>query len=267
MELPNVVYGSTVYFQDFENNGFITCKKRKNCMVVIEELQKKAAKCPPNIGDCCFEVIPKLAYSHVQRLAKREALYKNTPEEEWPDKIKDRIAKLRGLAEQEKTSNKALILKMKGALVTLGSTVLLYHPQTNCFLTLLKESADIDKNTLKLAVADDGSKGAWFDFMPAFKTSKLGDPIPFGQAVALRNTKNDVVVHVSNTIDTNMACSHPYIDKVHEVNCFVQQSTFGIFPFKPPADDSGHGLNLRSGNIVTLYHADTDAYLVCRDGR
>ena len=264
MQTPHVVYGNTVFFKDYENNGFITCKKRKNCMVVVEQLELKASVAPPNISDCCFELLPKLAYSHVQRLAKHEALYKGVSQEKNKS---EKLRKLRELARKEKLSNDALVVKMRGSIIALGSTVVLLHTQTNCFVTLQTEGADVDANSLKLALTEHGGKASWFDFMPAFKTSKPGDAIPWGQAVSLRNTKSDSYVHVSNNIPTNLSTSHPYIKEVHEVNGFVRQGAFGIFAFKPPVDDSEHGLTLSSGDIVTMYHADTDAFLVCRDGR
>lgn len=72
---------------------------------------------------------------------------------------------------------------------------------------------------------------------------------------------------MSDNIPTNLECSHPYIKEVHEVNGFVTSGTFGIFPFKPVTVDVEHSLTLCSGDIVTMYHSDTDAFLVCRNGR
>ena len=262
-----LVYGDTVFFKDREHSGFLTCKKRKLCMAVIEQLVPKAANnSPPEVKECCFTILPKLSYSHCQRLAKHLKANAAVPEQDWPDKVASKIANFRKLEKHESEQNAALILKMKGAAVTFGVTTMLYHIKSNSFLTLVKEGADKDKKALKLVLADEGCKSAWFDLLPGFKTSRLGDSIPFNSIIALRNTKNDVTVNVADDTPTGMAGTHEYMEKVHEVNCFVNATVFEMVPYKEPAKED-FDLLLSSGDIVTLYHADSDSYLVCRDKR
>jgi len=266
MSTRSVQYGDVVFFKDLMHNGFLTCKKRKILMAVVEQLKEGKQNSPPSINECCFTLLPKLSYSHIQRLLKHEKKHSTTPEAEWPEKIQRQIAKFRSLAKSEEGTNVALIGKMKGAAVSLGATIMLYHVKSSSYLTMMKEGADIDKNTLKLVIAPAGSKSAWFDLMPGFKTSKLGDTVPYEASVALRNTKNDVTLNVSDYLESGMNPSHEYVEVVHEVNCFVNAAVFAIMPFQMPSKDE-FNLVLSSGDIVTLYHADSASSLVCRDSR
>jgi hypothetical protein len=265
-ELDTVKFGHVVFFKDLIHGGFLTCKKRKILMAVVEQLSAKAKDSPPDVNECCFTVLPKLSYSHVQRLQKHEKKHKDTPEDQWTEKIQNQIAKFRSLAANEEITNKALIGKMAGSNVNLGATIMLYHVKTAHYLTLVKEGADIDKNSLKLVIAPQGSKSAWFDLMPGFKTSKLGAPVPYTASISLRNTKNDVVLHCSDNLETGMTPAHPYIEKVIEVNCFVNPAVFSIQPFQKPSQDE-FNLAVSSGDVVSLYHADSGSNLVSREGR
>lgn len=259
-------FGDTIFFKDVFHHGVFACKKRKICQAVIQQLTEEAEDTPPDLRDSCFVVYPKYSFSHVQRAKKHEKIHRETPEDDWPDKIQRTIGKYRKLAKDEKQKNKAMFSKVQGSDVALGATIMLYHTKSKCFLTMIKESADIDKNALKLVIEPEGSKNAWFDIIPGFKTSKTGGPVPFGSSVALRSTKNDITVSVSDHVESGMPLPHPYCEKVIEVNCFINPQVFIIDAYKEP-NQKEYDLTLSSGDIISLYHTDSGSNLVCRDGR
>ena len=259
-------YGDTIFMKDLLRQGIFVCKKRKVCQAVIQQLTEEAQDTPPDLKDSTFIVVPKLSYSHVQRMLKHEKMHNATPEDDWPDKIQRTVAKYRKLAKIEKGANKELVGKMQGSGVPLGSTIMLWHTKSESFLTMLKEGADKDTNALKLVLELEGTKSAWFDLLPGFKTSKVGDNLPYGSSVMLRSTKNDIPLHVSDEVDTGMPVPHHYCTRVIEVNCFVNPAVFAVYPYKEPSKKE-YDLTLSSGDVISLYHADSDSSLVCRDGR
>ena len=91
--------------------------------------------------------------------------------------------------------------------------------------------------------------------------------VAYGMSVALHNTKNDVPINVSVTFDSGMPLHHPYIQKIHEANCYVTAAVFNLMPYKEPEDQDVFDATLNAGAFITLHHSEVDAFLVCRDGR
>ena len=90
----------------------------------------------------------------------------------------DAPLRLQIAAKHERNRNDAEMKRQNGQSITYGSTVQLLHCASNKFLTVYKrESATVERNSLRVALDCDGNEGSYFDVEPHWKHSRLGNPV------------------------------------------------------------------------------------------
>jgi len=203
-----VKYGDTIVLHDFVQKGYLTARRQAICQLMVEanDFSVSAAGVPPiqsnpyprapEPADSCFRVCPKLAYSKFNAFTKTTTGIKDSTA------LDVRLTSIQLAAQkkmiEERASNVKLIAKMRGAPVIYGGCIQLYHERTGSYVTLQKERADIDMTKLKVSLDDQGNKNSWFNFMPGYKTGKMGETVKYPNVCILTSTKNDVNVHVSS---------------------------------------------------------------------
>jgi len=274
-----VKYGDVVLLNDFVSKGFLTARRQKLCQMMIEvnDFDRSAVGAPsyddnphprpPESADCCFRVVPKLAYSKLNAFTKSVRGIKDPMAPEVVLSPNQQAALLK--MQEEAVENARLQAKMRGSPVIYGSTIQLYHERTGTYVTLLKERADMDTSKLKVALDDEGNKNSWFQFNPGYKTGKMGETVQYPSVCCLTSTKNDVNIHVSSSSEasTGIKPAHFFVTSVLEVNAFVQGTVFRVLPYRLNRDPEIRELEMSSGESFTLYHAETDGFLVCENGR
>jgi hypothetical protein len=260
MAAPKVAYGDTVLLHDFGEGGYVTCRKRKGCCVMLEVLTEGYEQ-PPKVADCLFQIIPKLAFSAYNRYHKAVRAAQGAPPETHKKNELAMEAKLK-LKEEEQKANQEFITKMQGTPITYGTVIMLKAVAAESYVTLLKERAEVDGSCLKLALTDDGGKEAWFEFNPGFKTGKLGEQVSYPSAVSLLNVKSEVYMHMSVEIDSKIPSPHPNVTRVCEANGGANASVLKILFYGQDQAKEMNSLAIKAGQVLTMYHADSEAYLV-----
>ena len=107
------------------------------------------------------------------------------------------LSQLKQRMEREIQQNALEAARYLGKAVAYGEAIQLFHIQTQSYLTVARESAEMQKDCLKLSIDKQGSKYSHFSLLPYFNYQKDGDLIKLTDKIRLWNRKSQQFIHLS----------------------------------------------------------------------
>ena len=140
---------------------------------------------------------------------------------------------------------------------------MLRHVKTRKYVAISKsEGADVETECLKAMVTDQINGFARFRICSRYRMREAGDSVSTGDQFFLRLSKRPLqALHACPTPSDKVQSATS--DRVLEVNSSLAATSWRVIPFssfEPDLDEF-----IQCGTIVEVFHAETDASLLCED--
>ncbi|KAL9648721.1 hypothetical protein ABK040_003659 [Willaertia magna] len=229
-----------------------------------------------NINSCIFQIHNANNYSCSKKYKQyKEQLDLNHFKK---DEINLKLIQLKNLKEREEKQNKLESDRLKGKPIPFNESIQLFHVQTNMYLTIARESAEIQRDCLKLTLEKEGSTYSYFKILPCFNYQKANDEkIKFTDYFRFFNPKSNQFLHASylrysnNKIVNEMNSEDSAIDKQQDekalLDCRREVNVSNVISFtkwriklyfKEIEKKENY---LMIGQIIRIYHKELDGYL------
>ncbi|KAL9642967.1 hypothetical protein ABK040_010659 [Willaertia magna] len=194
-----------------------------------------------------------------------------------------KLSQFRERMEREKQQNRKEAERLLGKPIFYGEKIQLFHVQTKTYLTVARESAEMQRDCLKLTLDDEGNTYSHFQVLPCFGYQREGEVVKLSDYIRLLNPKSNQFIHSSYfrySMGTNTVSIDPKslkglekgglkynYDNRREVNMSASTSfTKWRLRLYSPWYGSGESDNyLRAGEIVRIFHKELDGYLTVND--
>lgn len=183
------------------------------------------------------------------------SMLKSKQEVSISEEIRLRLMQLALRVETEQQNNQLEAERSIGRYVQYGQVIQLRHVKSDCFLTVARESAEMQKDCMKLVLDESGSSASYFALQPFFRFKREGERVRLGDRIRVWSRKFNQHLHVS-------PLKFPH-DGKHEVNMSTSRgrSTQWRIRLYNNAADSMNRDVLKAGDIVRLYHKELEGYL------
>ncbi|KAG2379446.1 hypothetical protein C9374_006563 [Naegleria lovaniensis] len=207
------------------------------------------------------------------------------------------LAQLKQRMEREIQQNELEAARHVGQPVYYGSTIQLFHVQTQSYLTVARESAEMQKDCLRLSLDQDGSKYSHFSLLPYFNYQKDGDVVKLSDKFRIWNRKSGQFLQFSYYRYSNVADMTPFsgistktssdnysqiakeavksnsnlkkysYDNRREVNMSASSafSHWHLRVFSPYSEYLQDAKHVKAGDIIRIYHKEFDGFLTVNE--
>ncbi|EFC42308.1 predicted protein [Naegleria gruberi] len=213
------------------------------------------------------------------------------------------VAQLKERMEREIQQNELEALRNYGKPVTYGSSIQLLHVQTQSFLTVARESAEMQKDCLRLSLDDVGSKYSHFSLLPYFNYRRDGEIVKLSDKIRIWNRKSAQYVQFSyyrysNAVESGLKNAQSIGSNVNEMdkssytqlakeavknNANLKKFTYdnrrevnmsassafshwNLRVFSPCKDSPTESNKfLKAGDIIRIYHKEFDGFLTVNE--
>ena len=246
---PILHYGALITLSA-EKNKFLYSEGFIDNRVTLDDVRNPEL----NFEGAVFRIIPQCLHSTQAQILK-------VIERGQERKLKNRLEKLEDALDGETKTNHQTYNKLKGEPIRFGSLVQLEHVQSRRFLTISSESAESEKENLKITLEDYGSEESHFKAEPAYNFQREGGAyVKIGDKLKL-----EVVV--------------PYMSRVANLHAsqskalgasFIRQATWSVRAprlFSEPMEVNA-SLDCRSTwtiDLFTPYNKKNPYVLTCGD--
>ncbi|EFC39952.1 predicted protein [Naegleria gruberi] len=184
-------------------------KPQARCGLVESVISEKDSSFfTPNFSNCVFKICHPKSYSALKKFKtfKEEQELKEANKKTKDNKnnvmpstasFSTEYQQLEQRAERELEQNRMESQRNLSKPVVYGQTVQLYHVQTQCYLTVARESAEMQKDCMRLALDKEGSTYSYFQIMPYSSFQKDGDQVKLTDQIRLYNKKSNQFIHLS----------------------------------------------------------------------
>lgn len=264
----------------------------------------------PNFEQCVFQICHPKSYSarkgfyqFKENLEIKLALGKKKPHNDASNssEISSQLHQLEQRMEREVQQNKLEAERNLGRPVLYGQAVQLFHMQTQSYLTVARESAEMQKDCMRLGLDKEGSPYSYFEILPYSSFQKDGENVKLSDQIRLFNRKSNQFIHLSyyrfNMSDEESGVIHHHhqnetvsyseialaavkssknknkysYDTRREVN--VSNSTaftrWRLRLFSSYAHSSSTNVMneryLKVGDVIRIFHKELDGYLTVND--
>lgn len=134
----------------------------------------KEGELPQKFRECLFRV----QYPN-QYLAQKD-LQTFMDSEEFSHESTEQVQKVNYLKERvksEQEANKIEMVRRNGTIVQYGQFIQLYHLVSKKFLTIYKDTAELQKDSLLVALDEDGSTASYFQILSYYKFRTEGENV------------------------------------------------------------------------------------------
>ncbi|KAF0973975.1 hypothetical protein FDP41_007007 [Naegleria fowleri] len=207
------------------------------------------------------------------------------------------LAQLKQRMEREIQQNELEAARHIGQPVYYGSTIQLFHVQTQSYLTVARESAEMQKDCLRLSLDQDGSKYSHFSLLPYFNYQKDGDVVKLSDKFRIWNRKSGQFLQFSyyrysniadmtpssgistkgnsdnysqiakEAVKTNSNLKKYSYDNRREVNMSASSafSHWHLRIFSPYSEYLQDSKHVKAGDIIRIYHKEFDGFLTVNE--
>jgi hypothetical protein len=214
---------------------------------------------PENFRECLFRVEHAYQYSEYKKflflLEKyniSEFDYKTTnsklKKEEF-EKLKEaqknmEEEEINNLKEQERQVSEKKTLRY-------GQTIQLYHIKTGKYLTIKRESADLQKDAMKMSLEKKGNSSSLFYILPFFKYKIEGDETLYEENIRLFSKKFSLNLNVGKGVY--------YETGRKEIN--LSNNMENKWKIKRYSNDIKDRSLFKCGDIIRIYYKEFEGYL------
>eukprot|EP01080_Neovahlkampfia_damariscottae_P000959 gene959-9866_t len=228
-------------------------------------LQKsKIGEFPPNFRECLFRVQTANLYQERKTYRKELDHYEllefdpsdEAANKDLTDSAKVVLTELREKMLTEERNNQKEFQRTNGTPVKYGDSIQLYHLVSKKFLQVSKESGEVQKDSFKLFLDPNGSTSSYFSITPVVKFRIDGEEINLDDSVHFYTKKFGMYLNCANGT---------YEDQRNEINISLQKDTkWTIRQYSIGTKDDEE--QLKSGDVIRLYHKEYDSYLFINHG-
>lgn len=154
----------------------------------------------------------------------------------------------------EQRLNESYMRQLIGNPVKFGAIVQLRHVKSGRFVTVNGlETAEVERENLRVYLDEDGSSASWFVLVPRFKIDREGDVINSTAEMFLKSADGqNQYVHFSEK-------EVPDVPGARECNCSLNQTSFAMHLYS--TYHSPENPILHAGDIIRLFEPELRAYL------
>lgn len=142
-----------------------------------------------------------------------------------------------------------------GRIILYGQPIQLLHLKTNKYLTVARESAEMQKDCMRLTLDEEGNSNSIFYIQPYYKFRNEGQKVLIFDQVRFWNRKSNLYINLSKyTLNNDI--------NRREVNMSTDSKSakwrMRLFtPFLGPEIAK----SLKVGDVIRLYHKEAEGYL------
>lgn len=201
-----------------------------------------------------------------QYLAQKD-LQKFKDSEEFMIESPEQTQKLNYLIEKvkaEKEENQMEMERRNGTTVHYGQFIQLFHLVSKKFLTIFKDTAELQKDSLMVSLDEEGSTASYFQIQSFYKFRNDGENVTFIFLI-YKVTIDDKVRFYNKKYVAYLNISHlKFDDERFEVNSnHLKTTRWTMIEYY---SSSKNDINtLKSGDTVRLFHKEYEGYLIVND--
>jgi hypothetical protein len=156
--------------------------------------------------------------------------------------------------DREREQNRIEFERSIGKEVMYGQAIQLMHLKSKKFLTITRESAELQKDCVRLTLDEQGNANSVFFVMPYYKFRTEGQKVIVNDQIRLWNRKSNQHIHLSDM---------QYDGKKREVNMSSNalNTKWRIRLFTGFIGPKFSSKFLKAGDVIRLYHQNADGYL------
>eukprot|EP00756_Hemistasia_phaeocysticola_P029709 Hpha_TRINITY_DN16247_c1_g3::TRINITY_DN16247_c1_g3_i2::g.15455::m.15455/K04958/ITPR1; inositol 1,4,5-triphosphate receptor type 1 len=166
---------------------------------------------------------------------------------------------LREQAEEESVRNDEDEKAAECNAVPFGGVVQLRHVSTGTFITRRKAMARIERECLKVELAEYGDDGSHWRIVPVYKYRESGQKVPFGDAVTLQTQGSGGCLRVGGVDEQSVQLHPSYVENVFEANVGQSPSRWIMLPYRTVQMQRDQAI--RGGDVVFVNHQETSLLL------
>uniref|UniRef100_A0AC34QF85 Inositol 1,4,5-trisphosphate receptor n=1 Tax=Panagrolaimus sp. JU765 TaxID=591449 RepID=A0AC34QF85_9BILA len=239
------------------HEGFLSTLGLVDDRLIVEEDNGSLISPPKNYRDCLFRICPVNRYAaQKQYWSEQKKCQIGEPFDE------EMLNKLRIAADKEREQNDLEYRKMLGITIQYGTSIQLLHVKSDKYVTMQRNSpARQERNAMRVYLDKLGNEGSWFSVEPVYKHVSIGDNVMSGERICLIPYSNGNSA-TSSQVKQQLHLSHHHLPDhkaAWEVNCLNEHTEWQISIFLQ--FDENHPDNVKSGDVVRLFHADQQTFL------
>lgn len=262
--------------------GYMSTDGIVNPKCSVEVVKKQV---PFNFKDCIFVVHNVNQYTvskQYNKLTEEQGIkdYEKLKQKIATNKIKnaqkpktkeeevfEQLEELRKLMESERKANATEMKRVSGRDLLYGQAIQILHVKSNKFLSvaryvicsifiLFSESAELQKDCMKLVLDEHGSTSSYFHVMPYYRFKREGEKVRYGDQIRLWNRKYNQYLHASSSLSSEFV-------PVREANMSTasQNISWRLKLYSPYIANKDMRFLLKAGDVVRIYHRELESYL------
>eukprot|EP01080_Neovahlkampfia_damariscottae_P003056 gene3056-5226_t len=216
---------------------------------------------PLNYRECLFQVIKAGQYQALKAFKKEienaQIPFENFKLEQITDKtLKKKLSILEKEMKKEMDNNwQSNFVSNRGKPILYGDSVLLFHVQSQKYLTVAKQNSEIQKDALKIVLTSHPDRYAFFSILPSIKVKIEGEKIYFKDTFNIFHGKFGNNMNLGKyalkdgRLEVNMSSSSD--PAKWKMNLYQKNST-----------NTHESDRLKSGIVIRIYHKEYEAYLM-----
>ncbi|KAG2373818.1 hypothetical protein C9374_011703 [Naegleria lovaniensis] len=265
----------------------------------------------PNFEQCVFQICHPKSYSarkgfhqfkenlEIKLASGKKKAHQN--EASNSSEISSQLHQLEQRMEREFQQNKLEAERNLGRPVLYGQAVQLFHMQTQSYLTVARESAEMQKDCMRLGLDKEGSTYSYFEILPYSSFQQDGENVKLSDQIRLFNRKSNQFIHLSY-YRFNMSDEESGVIHHHHQNETVSYSEIALAAVKSSKNKNKYSYDtrrevnvsnstaftrwrfrlfssyahssitnivneryLKVGDIVRIFHKELDGYLTVND--